>query len=75
MLLYEFTLIPESLTFIDKQEELMIWTCKVNFKAVLPSQQRSQTSLVTYELKLDNYSLKIKSFREIKVENTEYESY
>ena len=72
---YEFTWIPESLTFQDKQEELMIWTCKVNFKAVRPSQQSSQTSLVTYELKLDNYSLKIKSFREIKVENTEYESY
>ena len=68
---YEFTWIPESLTFQDKQEELMIWTCKVNFKAVRPSQQRSQTSLVTYELKLDTF-LKIKSLREIKVENTQY---
>lgn len=72
---YEFTWIPESLTFQDKQEELMIWTCKVNFKAVRPSQQRSQTSLITYELKLVNYSLKIKSIREIKVENTVFESY
>lgn len=68
---FEFTWIPESLTFQDKQEELMIWTCKVNFKAVRPSQQRSQTSLVTYELKLDTF-LKIKSLREIKVENTQY---
>jgi hypothetical protein len=31
---YEYSLIPESLTFIDKQEELMIWTCKVNYKAI-----------------------------------------
>ena len=71
---YEYTWIPESLTFQDKEEELMIWTCKVNFKAVRPSEQKTQTSLVTFELKLDNYSLKIKSFREIKVENTQYES-